>query len=201
MKQHGQSNSISIHPDGSIELIAAEENAREKSPLPTKMDEVIALDFSKYWGACTNKRMNIRTILFAQSRGAEIEKLPEWVRRKVAEAVEEEAALKEDLNAYFQGRIGNEEVDISGRNYFTLVKHHSGPPGTRLERKIFALSDEEAGRLQCMGTAEGQYFSHCVYLPLKYSPYFFERVCGYQIVNPEKPEMKLAVNFYEQKPN
>lgn len=51
-------------------------------------DEVIELNFGKYWKACTNTRLSIRAILAARRFGARIEDLPKEVQEKIRQVAE-----------------------------------------------------------------------------------------------------------------
>lgn len=53
-----------------------------KNPL----DEVIELDFGKYWQGCRNKQMKIRTILYALRYGHKLTALPKEIQARVKQA-------------------------------------------------------------------------------------------------------------------
>lgn len=86
-------------------------------------------------------------------------------------------------------------VDDQGREYFEYeVVSTKKDSGTR---RIYKLSEEELGNYKLIGEAEGQDFFHCLFLG-RNEKNFHNRVCGYVILEPTRPDMALRVAFYEK---
>lgn len=95
-----------------------------------------------------------------------------------------------------------EQTDQDGKRFIHLgeINIISETGTKKIDKNIYAISDNEKGQYKKIGTAKGETIGHCVYLGHKYGGKdFFKRVYGYQIVEPDSPEYKFAISFYAQK--
>jgi len=86
------------------------------------------------------------------------------------------------------------------------------PDGSEEKRKVYELTEDEAGKFKKIGSASGPSLEFCFYLGWKHTKNFQERVCGYRIstggiasmideaqkkVGLNKPKY-INIEFYEQ---
>lgn len=97
-----------------------------------------------------------------------------------------------------------EQTDQDGKKFIHLYEVNIiSETGTKkIDKNIYAISDNEKGQYKVICTAEGETIGHCVHLGYQYGgEYFFGRVCGYSMVKPKNPGMVIAISFYEKKPD
>lgn len=99
---------------------------------------------------------------------------------------------------------GTEQTDQDGKKFIHLynISIISKTEIKEIDKNIYAISDNEKGQYKVVSTAQGKAIGRCVYLGRKYGGKdFFDRVCGYSMVEPKSPGMTVAISFYEKKPD
>lgn len=89
--------------------------------------------------------------------------------------------------------IGPIRKDNQGREYFEIVVVSDNSKSKR----VYRLSGEESDEYKIIGTAEGQNFSHCLFLS-RHLEDWVSRICRYDISEPTQPGMAMRVAFYEK---
>ena len=74
-----------------------------------------------------------------------------------------------------------------------MSKTNKNPDGNGKEKnKIKELSEEEVGQYVLLGKAIGVNMGHCLYLGVKHKERFWDRVCGYRIIQNDKTAKVMA---------